>query len=94
MTRSDEAHDLDALASRLAAVVDGLEATLAQLRDAVELRAAATDSATISVEEAARLLGISLNTAYAAAERGELPTIRIGTRRLVPRARLEALLYG
>jgi excisionase family DNA binding protein len=43
---------------------------------------------TISVEDAARILGISRGLAYEAARRGELPCIRIGRRLLVPRARL------
>jgi excisionase family DNA binding protein len=47
---------------------------------------------TISVEDAARLLGISRGLAYEAARRGELPTIRLGRRLLVPRARLLELV--
>lgn len=47
---------------------------------------------TVSVDEAARLLGISRGLAYEAARRGELPTLRLGRRLLVPRARLLELL--
>jgi excisionase family DNA binding protein len=47
---------------------------------------------TISVEDAARLLDISRGLAYEAARRGELPTIRLGRRLLVPRARLLELV--
>jgi len=47
---------------------------------------------TLTVEEAGRLLGISRNSAYEAARRGELPAIRIGKRLIVPRAALERLL--
>lgn len=47
---------------------------------------------TLSVEEAGRLLGISRGLAYEAARRGELPTIRLGRRLLVPRARLLELV--
>jgi len=47
---------------------------------------------TLTVEEAGRLLGISRNSAYEAARRGELPAIRIGKRLIVPRAALEKLL--
>jgi excisionase family DNA binding protein len=47
---------------------------------------------TISVEDAARLLGISRGLAYEAARRGELPVIRFGRRLLVPRARLLELV--
>ncbi|MGP6192347.1 MAG: helix-turn-helix domain-containing protein [Vulcanimicrobiaceae bacterium] len=39
---------------------------------------------TVTTAEAARLLGISRNLAYEAARRGEIPTIRIGRRILVP----------
>jgi len=47
---------------------------------------------TYSVEEAGRLIGISRASAFEAARRGELPTIRIGRRLLVPRVALERLL--
>ena len=47
---------------------------------------------TVSVEDAARLLGISRGLAYEAARRGELPTVRLGRRLLVPRAQLLKLL--
>lgn len=57
--------------------------------------------ATLTVEEAAAVLGISRSAAYQSArvyvesdgQRG-LPAIQIGRRLLVPRARLEALLTG
>ena len=51
-----------------------------------------TERLTYTVEEAARLIGISRNSAYEAARRGEIPTIRIGRRILVPRSRLEAMM--
>jgi excisionase family DNA binding protein len=47
---------------------------------------------TLTVEETAQVLGISRTSAYAAARRGELPTVRIGRRYVVPRAALERLL--
>ena len=47
---------------------------------------------TISIEEAARQLGLSRNSAYQAAGRGEIPTIRIGRRMLVPLVAFERLL--
>jgi excisionase family DNA binding protein len=47
---------------------------------------------TYTVEEAAALLGIARGTAYEAARDGSLPTIRLGRRLLVPRARLAELL--
>jgi excisionase family DNA binding protein len=47
---------------------------------------------TLTVEEAARALGINRNSAYEAARNGELPSIKIGRRILVPRAALERML--
>ncbi|HEY3688126.1 MAG TPA: helix-turn-helix domain-containing protein [Streptosporangiaceae bacterium] len=47
---------------------------------------------TITVPEAAQILGIGRDTAYEAAARGEIPTIRIGRRLVVPTARLLAQL--
>jgi excisionase family DNA binding protein len=52
------------------------------------------DDETISVEEAGRALGISRGLAYRAVHRGEIPTIRIGRRLLVPRIALARLLGG
>lgn len=42
--------------------------------------------------ETGRLLGLGRNATYAAAERGDIPTIRIGKRLLVPRAALFRIL--
>ena len=47
---------------------------------------------TITVEHAGDILGISRRSAYRAADRGEIPTFRIGRRLLVPTAKLLALL--
>ena len=47
---------------------------------------------TISVPEAARRLGIGKNLAYEAIQRGELPSVKVGGRILVPLAALEKLL--
>jgi excisionase family DNA binding protein len=49
---------------------------------------------TLTVTEAAQMLGISRGTAYEAARTGELPTVRMGRRRLVPVSALEELLSG
>ncbi len=46
----------------------------------------------LTVDEAARLLRISRGLAFAAARRGDIPTIRIGRRILVPTAALVAKL--
>ena len=48
----------------------------------------------ISVQEAGRLLGISKNSAYTAAQDGVIPTIRIGRRLVVPMAALDKMLSG
>jgi excisionase family DNA binding protein len=48
---------------------------------------------TFSVEEAGcEILGLSKCSAYAAANSGELPAIRVGRRWIVPRYALERLL--
>lgn len=47
---------------------------------------------TLTVEEAATALGLSRAFAYEAARRGEIPSIRIGRRILIPRAALQRLL--
>jgi len=47
---------------------------------------------TVTVEEAAHLLGISRGLAYEMARAGKLPTIRFGRRLLVPRRALNRLL--
>ena len=51
-----------------------------------------TTSRTLTVEEAARVLGISRTLAYEAVRRGELPAVRIGRRLLVSKAALDRLL--
>lgn len=45
-----------------------------------------------TVEQAGRLLGLSRPSAYQAAASGAIPTIRIGRRLIVPKAKLAALL--
>jgi excisionase family DNA binding protein len=49
---------------------------------------------TLTVTEAAELLGIGRSAAYEAARRGEIPTIRVGRRILIPRAALDRFLEG
>jgi excisionase family DNA binding protein len=55
---------------------------------------AADQRLTWTVPEVARLLGISKDSVYEAAHRGELPVRVIGRRMLVPRAALLRLLDG
>jgi excisionase family DNA binding protein len=47
---------------------------------------------TYRVEEAGQLLGLGRSATYAAIGRGEIPSIRIGRKILVPRRALEQLL--
>ncbi len=47
---------------------------------------------TLTVEEAAETLGLSRAFAYDAVRRGEIPSIRIGRRILIPKKALERLL--
>ncbi len=42
------------------------------------------DEATITVEQAAQILGLGRTAAYEAARRGEFPTRRLGRRIVVP----------
>jgi excisionase family DNA binding protein len=46
----------------------------------------------LSVPEAAELLGISRNNAYELVKRGELPSIKLGKRKLIPKVALEKKL--
>lgn len=47
---------------------------------------------TLTIPEAAKMLGISRASAYQAAARGEIPTVRFGRRILVARAALDEML--
>ncbi len=58
--------------------------TLADLRD----------RATITVPEASAVLGLSPWVGYQAAQRGEIPTLRIGRRLVVPVPALLRMLDG
>lgn len=50
------------------------------------------DKQTLTVTEAAHILGIGRSAAYEAARSGQIPTIRIGKRIIVPLAALERML--
>jgi excisionase family DNA binding protein len=54
----------------------------------------ASEALTLTIPETARLLGISLSKTYEAARLGQIPTIRLGTRVLVSRRRLEEFVDG
>ena len=50
------------------------------------------ENLTLTIDETAKLLRISRNTAYTLANEGKLPVVRLGRRMLVPRRRLEEFL--
>ena len=49
---------------------------------------------TMTVPEAARLIGLSESATYDAVSRGEIPALRIGRRILVKRLQLLAMFHG
>jgi excisionase family DNA binding protein len=55
---------------------------------------AETPRVTITLIEAAKRLGIGRNQAYEAAHRGEIPTLKLGGRYLVPLPAFELMLRG
>ncbi len=59
-----------------------------------KLEAAPLERRVVTLTEAAVILRISRGSAYEAARRREIPTIRIGRRLLVPTAALDRLLAG
>lgn len=54
--------------------------------------AAEVQRETHEIPEAARIVGVSRNHMYAAVARGEIPSIRIGHRRVIPKAIIKKLL--
>ena len=58
----------------------------------VEVVGVHDERATYTVEEAARLLGVSRGSAYEAVRRGTIPALRILNRWVIPRPALEGLL--
>ena len=71
-----------------------IESAYSHNAEAQELKvlARAQRRSTLTVEEAAEMLGLSRAFAYEAVSRGEIPSIRIGRRILVPKVALERLL--
>ncbi len=52
----------------------------------------AKQTVAFNIKDTAKMLGIGRNQAYEAARRGDIPTIRIGKRILVPKVALERML--
>lgn len=53
-----------------------------------------TERRTVTVEEAAKILGIGRASAYLAIKTGDLPYLKIGRRIVVSRIALERMLEG
>lgn len=53
-----------------------------------------TDKVVYTVDEAAIILRMSRPSAFQGVKRGEIPSIRIGRRILIPRVALERMLSG
>lgn len=63
-------------------------------RDRKRQELLASNEAVLTVEEAALILRISRPSAYEAVRTGQIPSVRVGRRILIPRARLDAWLAG
>jgi excisionase family DNA binding protein len=48
--------------------------------------------AVYSVAEAAEKLGVNIKTAYAAIKAGQIPSIQVGRRQVIPKGRFDQLL--
>ncbi|MGD0881295.1 MAG: helix-turn-helix domain-containing protein [Acidimicrobiales bacterium] len=66
--------------------------TTAPISTSSPTHAASDDRLVFTVAEAGELLGISRAFAYELVARGELPVIKLGRRRLVPKVALLALI--
>ena len=55
---------------------------------------AAEQPTVLTVDQVAHRLGVSRDTVYRAAKRGEVPSIRVGRRLLVPADAFERLMRG
>jgi excisionase family DNA binding protein len=72
----------------------GVEPDEEYLEGAIERLAERCERLVFSIPETARMLGVSRALAYELARRGELPTMRSGRRRVVPRPALVSMLAG
>jgi excisionase family DNA binding protein len=71
-----------------------LEQKLAASNDAIRRWYNGDERETMTVEEAAKRLGISRDSAYKAVHAGEIPSIRIGRKLLIPKSAFAAMLAG
>jgi excisionase family DNA binding protein len=84
---------LDAIADRIA------ERLALRIQEIIDRERAAVSlgdkyKASMTVRDVAKVLGIGDEATYAAVRAGEIPSIRIGRRIIVPRAALEKFLSG
>jgi excisionase family DNA binding protein len=91
LTQSDWWHEHNDALEEAVAVIEWEELHI-ERRDIGPVIERPTQRLTMTVEEAAEVLGISRATAYDAVSRGEIPCIRIGRRILIPKVALERLL--
>lgn len=61
---------------------------------AIETNPPGSECRTMSVTKAARVLGISRTTAYECVRSGDIPSVRLGGRIVVPTQAVERLLAG
>ena len=91
LTQSDWWHEHNDALEEAVAVIEWEEFHI-ERRDVGPVLERPAQRLTMTVEEAAEVLGISRATAYDAVSRGEIPCIRIGRRILIPKVALERLL--
>jgi excisionase family DNA binding protein len=61
-------------------------------RDGDDTARSGVERLTVTVTQAGVMLGISRTSAYERVRRGEIPTVRLGRRLVVPKTRLIAML--
>jgi hypothetical protein len=71
--------------------MDGQDKRPRRRRRRPSIKAPASQRIAYDIPEAGALIGLGRNSAYAAARAGEIPTVKIGSRLLVPKARFHAL---
>ncbi|MGH9103447.1 MAG: helix-turn-helix domain-containing protein [Acidimicrobiales bacterium] len=81
-----------AQAGRLAAELAAKVSDLTEQVAALAARPATEPVALLSVEDAARLLGVSRTTCFQLMREGALVSVKVGSRRLTPRSAIDAFI--